>query len=96
MFESNWGRSDAARGKNLGGIKGKGTIGSTGPFRKYNGFPEYYDFYTRLICNTPRYKNAVGKKGQAYVEAVKTAGYDATQPNYVAGVMGIYRQLGCK
>ena len=96
MYESNWGRSAAARGKNLGGITGKGSSGSTGNFRKYNGFSEFYDDYTKLICNAPRYRNAVGKKGQAYVDALKSAGYDATDSNYGNNVMGIHRQLGCK
>jgi RHS repeat-associated protein len=34
MYESNWGRSRAAGGKNLGGITEKGPVGSTGNFRK--------------------------------------------------------------
>jgi len=96
MYESNWGRSAAARGKNLGGITGKGPNGSTGNFRKYDGFSEFYDDYKKLICNASRYRNAIGKKGQTYVDALKAAGYDATDPNYANNVMQIYRQLGCK
>jgi flagellum-specific peptidoglycan hydrolase FlgJ len=96
MYESNWGRSAAARGKNLGGITGKGPEGATGNFRKYKEFPQFYRDYTGLICNAPRYKDAVGKKGQAYVDALKKAGYDATDPNYGDNVMKIYKQLGCK
>jgi RHS repeat-associated protein len=96
MYESNWGRSPAARGKNLSGITGKGPEGSTGNFRKYKEFPQFYQDYTELVCKATRYKDAIGKKGQGYVDALKKAGYDATDANYGNNVMQIYKQLGCK
>ncbi len=96
MYESNWGRSPAAKGKNLGGIGGSGPAGSTGSFKKYNNFSEFYQDYSNLICKSQRYNNAPGKKGKDYIDAVKGAGYDATDKNYSKNVMAIYKQLGCQ
>lgn len=97
--------------RNLGGIKGQGPAGSynaqTGEvyggkhvvinadFRAYSSYTEFYADYARLVCTVERYKGVRGKKGQAYYEALKAAGY-ATDPNYVANLMRFYQQLGCK
>lgn len=96
MYESGWGQSTVAKGKNLGGMKGKGPAGSTGHFRKYHSFSEFYRDYTNMICNSPRFKEAIGKKGQEYLDILKQAGYDTTDPHYVKNVLQIYKELGFK
>jgi hypothetical protein len=94
---------------NLGNIKGTGPAGSTNAdttehlngndvtvnagFKKYNNLQEFFQDYTNLICNNPRYKNARGKSGREYFQALKDAGY-ATDPDYVDKAMQIYKQLG--
>src|SRR6266487_6127135 len=73
--------------KNLGGIKGRGPAGSYNAktrefegetqvqirdnFRAYHNYPEFYADYANLICKADRYKNARGKKGREYYEALK-------------------------
>jgi len=97
--------------KNLGGIKGRGPAGSYNAktrefegetqvqirdnFRAYHNYPEFYADYANLICKADRYKNARGKKGREYYEALKRGGY-STDPKYTDKMMQFYRQLGCK
>ena len=94
---------------NLGNIKGTGPAGTTkadtkehvrgqdiivnAGFRKYHNLGEFFQDYANLICSNPRYKNARGKAGRAYFQALKDAGY-ATDQNYVDKAMQIYKQLG--
>lgn len=110
MGESDWGREKAnQQSHNLGNIKGTGPAGSievktwevikgkkvevVDKFRKYNNLDEFFADYNKLICENDRYKNARGKSGRDYYQALKDAEY-ATDPDYVAKSMRIYRQLG--
>lgn len=93
---------------NFGNIKGQGPAGSTAQdvpehingadvvvganFRKYHNPQEFYEDYYKLICGTPRYKDARGKIGREYFQALKDAGY-ATDPDYVNKSMQFYDQL---
>jgi flagellum-specific peptidoglycan hydrolase FlgJ len=94
---------------NFGNVKGQGPAGSTkanvpehiggknvvvgANFRKYHGPEEFYEDYYKVLCGNDRYKNARGKMGREYFQALKDAGY-ATDPDYVDKAMQIYKQLG--
>jgi hypothetical protein len=93
MYESNWGRSNAAQHNNLGGRKVR--IGHSNLFepKQYSALDDFYSDYMASIYNDARYNSSHGLKGDAYIEALKSAGYDQTDSHYVERVMEIYNQI---
>lgn len=94
--------------RNLGGVKGEGPDGSVemetleeiggkkvtvkAKFRKYGSYPAYFKDYCNLIYKNERYRDARGKRGEAYYQALKKAGY-ATDSSYVELAMKLFKQL---
>jgi flagellum-specific peptidoglycan hydrolase FlgJ len=101
----------ARNARNLGGMKGRGPAGvyeaptrefengveraTAGGFRRYDRLTEFYADYVALVCEGDRYKDARGKRGRDYYEALRRAGY-STNPRYAEELMVFYRQIGCE